>query len=156
MGLYEYIREQAHRNDLIGELGSWMSKNYNQRPDHNSLAFQLASKEFSACGSWTKQDAVQRLNENQKLQKIIKIEPRVSQIISEVLKLKNCQGYNRDEEYNKFKSRAKKLVGFYAEKKEVGDSDSYDVVIQTIVELLPPDGVDLYPNGFPEETYLDL
>jgi len=156
MGLYQYIREQEHRNDLVGELGSWMSKNYNQRPDHSSLAFQLASEEFSACGSWTKQDAVQRLNENEKLQKIIKIEPRVSEIISEVLKLKNRQGYNRDEEYSNFKSRANKLVGYYAEKNELGDSDSYDVVIQTIVELLPPDAVDLYPDGFPEGIYLDL
>ncbi len=156
MGLYQYIREQQHRNDLVGELGTWMSKNYNQRPDHNSLAFQLASEEFSACGNWTKQDALQRLNENKKLQKIIKIEPRVSEIISDVLKLKNCQGYNRDEGYRHFKSRAKQLVGDYAEKDKVGDSESYDVVIQTIADLLPPDGADLYHDGFPEGIYLDL
>ena len=112
MGLYEYIREQEHRKDVVGELGSWMSRNYNQRPDHSSLAFQLASKEFSACGSWTKQAAIQRLNENKKLQKIIKIEPRISDIISEVLRLKNCQSYDRDEEYGHFKSKAIKLVGF--------------------------------------------
>src|SRR6266511_3643618 len=146
MGLYQYIREKEHRNDLVGELGSLMSKNYGERPDHSSLAFELASQEFTACGNWTKQDAVKRLNENKKLQKVVKIEPRVSEIISEVLKLKNCQGYNRDEAYSHFKSRAKKLVGYDAEKDEVGDSDSYDVVIQTIAELLPPDAVDLYPN----------
>ncbi|HLO13935.1 MAG TPA: hypothetical protein VK206_03835 [Anaerolineales bacterium] len=156
MGLYQYIREQEHRNDLVGELGSWMSKNYGKRPDHSSLAFELASQEFFACGNWTKEEAVKRLNENKKLLKIIKIEPRVSEIISEVLKLKNCQGYNRDEEYSYFKSKVKELVGYEAEKDEVGDSDSYNVVIQTIVELLPPDAVDLYPNGFPDEIYIDL
>jgi hypothetical protein len=156
MGLYQYIREQGHRNDIVGELGSWMSKNYGKRPDHNSLAFELASQEFAACSNWTKEEAVKHLNDNKKLQKIIKIEPRVSEIISEVLKSKNCQGYNRDEAYSYFKSKVKELVGYEAEKDEVGDSDSYDVVIQTIVELLPPDGVDLYPNGFPEEIYIDL
>jgi hypothetical protein len=70
--------------------------------------------------------------------------------------LKNCQGYNRDDEYNYNKSRIKRLVGYDAEKDEVGDSDSYDVVIQTIVELLPPDAADLYRDGFPEGIYIDL
>ncbi len=49
MGLNQYIREQEHRNDLVGELGNWMSKNYGKRPDHNSLAFELASQEYSDC-----------------------------------------------------------------------------------------------------------
>jgi hypothetical protein len=156
MGLYQYIREQEHRNDLVGKLGRWMSKNYGKRPDHNSLAFELASREFSACRNWTKQDSVQRLNGNKKLQKIIKIEPRISEIISDILKLKNYRGYNRDEEYRHFKSRAKKLVGYETDKDEVGDSDSYVIVIKTIDDLLPPDAVELYPNGFPEEIDIDL
>jgi hypothetical protein len=156
MGLYQYIREQKHRNDLVGELGNSMSKNYNQRPDHSSLAFQLASKEFSANGHLTKKDAIQRLNENENLQKIIKIEPRVGEIISEAIKLESYQGYNRDEEYSRLKSRIIKLVGYGSEKDEVRDSDSYEVVIQTIVKLLPPDMVDLYPDGSPDEIFIDL
>ena len=62
--------------------------------------------------------------------------------------------FQRDEEYRNFQSRANKLVGFYAENNEVRDSDSYDVVVQIIVKLLPPDEVDLYPDGFPEGIYL--
>ncbi len=156
MGLYQYIREQEHRKDLVGELGRWMSKNSGKRPDQNSLAFELASREYSACGKWTKQNAVQRLNNNEQLQKIIKIEPRNHEIISDILKLKSFRGYNRDEEYSHFKSRAEKLVGHFSEKDEVRDSDSYDIVIKAIYDLLPPDAVELYPNGFPEGIDIDL
>jgi hypothetical protein len=156
MGLYQYIREQKHRNDLVGELGRWMSKNYGKRPDHNSSAFELASQEYSACGNWTKQDAIQRLNNNNSLLKIIKIEPRISDIVSDILKLNNCQGYNRDEEYRYFKTRLIKLVGHTAENDEVGDADSYEAVIRVVDDLLPPDSVELYPNGFPEGIYIDL
>ena len=104
MGLYQYIREQEHRNDLVGELGRWMSKHYGERPDHSSLAFELASKEFAACGSWTRQEAIERLNENKKFQQILKIEPRISEIVSEIIKLRATQDYNRDREYSRFKA----------------------------------------------------
>ena len=106
MGLYQYIREQEHRNDLVGELGSWMSKHYGERPDHNSLAFELASKEFAACGNWTRQEAVEQLNENKKFQRILKIEPRISGIISEALEIRANQGYRRDVEYSRFKAKS--------------------------------------------------
>jgi hypothetical protein len=106
MRLYQYIREQEHRNDLVGELGSWMSKHYGERPDHNSLAFELASKEFATCGNWTRQEAVERLNENKKFQHILKIDPQISGIISEVLKIRANQGYSRDMEYSRFKAKS--------------------------------------------------
>jgi len=157
MGLYQYIREQEHRNDLVGELGSWMSKHYGERPDHNSLAFELASKEFTACGNWTRQEAVELLNENKKFQRILKIEPRISGIISEVLKIRSTQGYSRDMEYSLFKAKISKLVGYDAEKDELRDTDSYNVMLQVIVHLLPPDVLDLYPNGLYDESLgLDL
>ncbi|MFN5856111.1 MAG: hypothetical protein ACK456_09485 [Pseudanabaenaceae cyanobacterium] len=156
MGLYQFIREQEHRNDLIGELGRWMSRNYGQRPDHNSLAFEIAAQEFISCGNWTKQEALKRLNYNKKLQNIIKVEPRVSEIISDLLKIKNCQGYNRYKEYSRFKSKIKNLVGDNAEKDDVRNSESYEEVIQALISLLPPDSTDLYPEGFPKEIYIDL
>ena len=157
MGLYQYIREQEHRNDLVGELGSWMSKHYGERPDHNGLAFELASKEFAACGNWTRQEAVERLNENKKFQHILKIEPQISVIISEALKIRANQGYSRDMEYNRFKAKISKLVGYETEKDELGDSDSYNIILQFVVELLPPDVLDLYPNGLYDESLeLDL
>jgi hypothetical protein len=46
MGLYQYIREQEYRKDLVGELGRWLSTHYGERPDHNSQAFLLASQEL--------------------------------------------------------------------------------------------------------------
>ena len=157
MGLYQYIREQEHRNDLVGELGSWMSKHYGERPDYNSLAFELASKEFAACGNWTRQEAVERLNENKKFQRMLKIEPQISGIISEVLEIRANQGYSRDMEYNRFKAKISKLVGYETEKDELRDSDSYNIILQIIVDLLPPDVLDLYPNRLYDESLeLDL
>jgi hypothetical protein len=157
MGLYQYIREQEHRNDLVGKLGGLMSKHYGERPDHNSLAFELASKEFAACGNWTRQEAVERLNENKKFQRILKIEPQISGIISEALKIRANQGYSRDMEYSRFKAKISKLVGYETEKDELRDSDSYNIILQVIVDLLPPDVIDLYPNGLYDESLeLDL
>jgi len=156
MRLYQYIREQEYRNDLVGELGRWMSKHYGERPDHSSLAFELASKEFAACGNWTRQEAIERLNANKKFQRILKFEPQISEIISEILKIRATQGYSRDVEYSHFKTRISNLVGFEAEKDEVGNSESYDVVIQVIVDLLPPDVSDLYPGGLYEYESLGL
>lgn len=43
-----------------------------------------------------------------------------------------------------------------AEKDEVANSDCYDVVIQAVVDLLPPDLSDLYPGGLPEGIEIDL
>ena len=152
MGLYQYIREQEHRNDLIGELGRWMTKHYNERPDHDSLAFQLASKEFAAC-SWTRQEAIKRLNENKKFQAIVKIEPRISAVISEILKIRSNKFYNWGEEYYRFKTKISGLVGWKAERDELRNSDSYEVVLNVVVDLLPPSISDLYPNGLDDAEY---
>jgi hypothetical protein len=156
MGLYQYIREQEHRNDLVGELGRWMCQNYGQRPSRDSLAFQIASQEFAACGEWTRQDEVHRINTDKALQRLIKIEPRITGIITDILKVRSHQGYDRDIEYNRYKAIVSNLVGYSAEKREVADAPSYDLVIQYIVSLLPPDGADLYPNGYPDDVILDL
>jgi hypothetical protein len=156
MGLYQYIREQEHRNDLVGELGRWMSKHYGERPDHNSLAFELASQEFDACRNWTRQDALGRLNENKRLQHILKIEPRINGIISELLKMRATRGYRKEMEYSRLKAEVSKMVGYSAEIEELGDSDSYQIILQVIIDLLPPDATELYPSSLPEEIELDL
>jgi hypothetical protein len=156
MGLYQYIREQQHRHDLIGELGQWMSKHYGERPDQTNLAFKLAYQEFAACENWTKQDALERLNKNEKFRRIVKFEPRLSQIISEVLKISPNHSYNRDQEYSFFKVKINKLVGYESEKDAVVDSNSYEVIIQVIADLLPPDKSVLYPDGIYEYESLEL
>jgi len=68
------------------------------------------------------------------------------------------RGYNRDIEYSRFKAKISKLVGYKAEKDEVGNSESYDVVIQAVVDLLPPDVSDLYRDRMDEyeSNELDL
>ena len=132
-------------------------KHYGERPDHSSLAFELASKEFAACGNWTRQEAVEQLNENKKFQRILKIEPQISEIISEALKVRANQGYRRDVEYSRFKAKISKLVGYETEKDELRDSDSYNIILKVVVDLLPPDALDLYPNGLSDESLeLDL
>lgn len=78
-------------------------------------------------------------------------------IISEALKIRANQGYSRDMEYNRFKAKISKLVGYETEKDELRDSDSYNIILQVVVDLLPPDVLDLYPNGLYEESLeLDL
>ena len=156
MGLYQYIREQSDRQDLVGELSRWMTENPGLRPDHESVAFHLASKEFDASGEWTKRDAISRLKENEGMQRLLRIEPRLSPIISDLIRLKATKGYSRPEEYSRIKSEVSRLVGDEAQRSEVQDSESYDVLIQVISDLLPPDVVDLYSEGTPEDIELDI
>jgi hypothetical protein len=156
MGLYQYIREQAHRNDPVGELGRWLMAHPGSRPDGHGEAFELASAEAAACGTWTRQAALESLDENTALERIIAIEPRVGEIISDVLKLRSHKGYHRIRTYKKFKDRVTELVGFFCQNKALADTASYDTVIHAVDSLMPPDGVDLYSEGLPEEVQLDL
>jgi hypothetical protein len=156
MGLYQYIREQAHRNDIVGVLGRWLKSHPRRRPDHDSPAFGLASDEFAACGEWTRQDAVKRLNKNKNFQRIAKIEPKIIGIVSEIIKLEPHKGYSWQGAYHQFKTRISKLVGWNAEKQELVESDNYDVMIRVVDDLLPPDSGDLYPDGKPDDIDLDL
>jgi hypothetical protein len=156
MGLYQYIREQNHRSDLVGELGRWMTDNYGKRPDHSSLAFRIAAEEFESCGNWTRQEAITRTNQNKELQQILEIVPRLRRIIERVQQLRIAPGYNQSQAYSDFKAEASEFVGWEAENSELCDSDSYEVVIDAIVSLLPPDESDLYPDGLPDDIELDI
>jgi hypothetical protein len=133
-----------------------MTENPGVRPDHHGTAFRLAAQEFDECGEWTKKDAVDRLNENDGMQSLLRIEPRLSPIISHLIQIKASKGYNQSQEYSRVKSLVYHLVGDGAEKPEIQDSESYDVLIHVISDLLPPDVADLYPNGFPEGIVLDI
>ncbi len=156
MGIYEYIREQSHREDVVGDLGRWMTDNPGATPDHDGAAFRLAAQEFDECGQWTKKEAVDRLNENEGMQRLLRIEPRLSPIVSQLIQIRAAKGYNRLQEYGRAKALVYYLVGDGAERPEIRDSESYDVLIQVISDLLPPDVADLYPNGFPEGIALDI
>ena len=155
-GLYQYIREQAHRNDMVGELGRWMVNHRNERPDHYSDAFQLAAREYEGCGNWTKQAALERINENRKLAEILKIEPRLSGIISEAIQTKATQGYSFAQAYSNLKLKAYHLVGDLAENEKLKNSDAYDVVIDVISRLIPPDISNVYRGEEMDYYQLDL
>lgn len=101
-------------------------------------------------------DMLKRLNANKEFRRITKIEPRMIGVVSEVITTKSRKGYNRVMDYHRFKTQISHLVGWGAENQELGDSSSYDVMIQVIDDLLPPDGADLYPNGIPDDVELDL
>jgi hypothetical protein len=156
MGLYQYIREQEYRNDVVGDLGRWLKSHSRERPDCDSLAFKLASEEYVSCGEWTSQHAVKSLQANTEFQRIAIIEPRMTDVVSEVTRIKPRKGYNRHAEYLRFKTQISSLVGWRAENPELSDSSSYDVMIRVIDDLLPPDAADLYPDGMPDDIELDL
>lgn len=92
---------------------------------------------------WTKKAAIERMEANQLLQEILGIEPRLVPIIEEAKNQQRTRGYIRVQKYVELRTRASLLVGSTAEKIELRTSAHYDVVIQTIGDLLPPDQIDL-------------
>ena len=136
-GLYQYIREQAHRNDLVGSLGKTMLANPGVRPDHSSLAFRFAAREFEENGGWTKMGAIERLNNNVDFQKILKIEPRLSPIISELINEKVQTGYHHGRKYLEYKKKIEVLVGWMADKEELNNHTFYEITLRVIEDLLP-------------------
>ena len=69
-----------------------MLANSGIQPNHYSLAFQVASNEYSACGNWTRASAVESLKENQEYQRIVEIEPRLAEVITEIINVRARRG----------------------------------------------------------------
>ena len=80
----------------------------------------------------------------------------MTDVVSEVTRIKPRKGYNRHAEYDRFKTQISGLVGWGAENPELSDSSSYDVMIRVVDDLLPPDAADLYPDGMPDDIELVL
>ena len=53
MSVYQYIREQKDRSDIVGAIAREMIANPTIHQDHSADAFRLAAAEFDACGRWT-------------------------------------------------------------------------------------------------------
>ena len=81
---------------------------------------------------------------------ILMIEPRIRDVIATAAAQINTPGYNRIRTYVELRNRTTHLVGWMAHEPKLKTSICYDVVIRTIDDLLPPDDVDLYPDGRPE------
>lgn len=90
----------------------------------------------------TKKDAVSRMYNNEPLKEILKIEPRLQGIIKEAEAQRNTSGYNRLQKYVELKNKISSLVGWLAENEKLKSSNSYDIVMETITDLLPPDVID--------------
>jgi hypothetical protein len=99
---------------------------------------------------WTKKDAIKRMMENERLQEILRVEPRLWSVVSDAAIQRRSRTYHRIRTYLALRNRVIPLVGWYAEREELRTSDHYQLVIDTIVDLLPPDEVDLWPEGRPE------
>ena len=96
---------------------------------------------------WKKRDAVQRALANQELQQILSAEPGLVPIVMAAAEQRNTVGYDRSQRYSHLKHQAERLVGWFAKNAALRSSPAYDVVIETIADLLPPDDADLYPDG---------
>ncbi|MCL4295596.1 MAG: hypothetical protein KJ077_07705 [Anaerolineae bacterium] len=92
---------------------------------------------------WAKTEAINRMNSNGLLQEILQIEPGLRPILEEAQTQRNIKGYNRIRRYIELRNKAGHLVGTLADNQQLRNSKSYDVVIKTIDDLLPPDNIDV-------------
>lgn len=91
---------------------------------------------------WSKKRAIERMERNHTLQEILKTEPRLLPILDQAKAQQGGKGYDRIAVYTNLRNQAAGLVGSLAEKEAVRASVHYDIVIQTIADLLPPDQSD--------------
>jgi hypothetical protein len=99
---------------------------------------------------WTKQAAIVRMTNNPLLEEVLRIESRLRPIIEEAKSQRKTIGYNRIRRYIELRNRVIPLVGDLAENGLLRKRECYDVVRDTIDDLLPPDEVDIYPDGGPQ------
>lgn len=103
MGVYQYICEQKERNDLNGDLARQLAADPSAPLDYSSRAFQLAADEFEHCGQWTQKDAIERMNANQDVWRIINAEPRVRAILVDAIHSRTRAEYDRNRTYDALK-----------------------------------------------------
>jgi len=96
---------------------------------------------------WTKRAAIERMKSNTLLQEVLHAEPELRPILEQARRQRNVKGYNRIETYLSLRDSIQYLVGWYAHNPEIKTRLHHDAVIRTIADLLPPDQVDLYPEG---------
>lgn len=92
---------------------------------------------------WTKKAAIARLQSNLRLSEILQIEPRIQRYIDDAVRQENTTSYNRITTYTYLRDRLYHLVGWHATEPALHTSQAYDTVLNVIIDLLPPDRVDL-------------
>ena len=98
---------------------------------------------------WTKQGARSRASRNKLLQKIMRDNSWVCTIIQRADGQMNELGYNRIRTYLTLRDSVsgKNGVGWDARQCWKTPEEDYDSVVGAIDDLLPPDDVDLFPEG---------
>jgi hypothetical protein len=137
--LHQYIREQSHRKDIVGEFGLKVLCNPSLKPDDTDFAFRLAVMEFEICGKRTRREATELMERNEKFQWLLHGEPRLRDVIKEVLSVKIRRGYKFAQEFERFKSKISHLVGINAEDRDMRNLEAYELTLEVIAYLLPPE-----------------
>jgi hypothetical protein len=91
-----------------------------------------------------------------RLREILAAEPRLQPILDQATHHETGPRYDRILAYNHLRSQITPLVGWYAAHPDLRNSGDYQLVIETIINLLPPDSIDLrYPPPLPyRRSYL--
>jgi hypothetical protein len=137
--LLQYIVEQEHRQDIVGDLGRWVIDHAGEAPDISSLAFQLAREEFDSVNHRTRKGAVEYMERHREFQRILQIEPRLQELVRRAMNTKVQRGYSFAVAYFQFKQEASRLVGYDAERQDLRNAGTYDITMDVISFLLPMD-----------------
>jgi len=94
--------------------------------------------------------ALDRLKTEYRLQEILQAEPRLQPILEQAIFQEASPSYDRILTYNHLSSQILPLVGFQASHPDLRNSADYQLVIETLLDLLPPDRWDIrFPPPLP-------
>jgi hypothetical protein len=87
--------------------------------------------------------ALDRLKTEYRLQEILQAEPRLQPILEQAIFQETSASYDRILTYNRLRNQILPLVGFDAAHPDLRNSADYQLVIETLLDLLPPDRWDI-------------
>ena len=87
---------------------------------------------------------------DQRLAEILSAEPRLQPILDQAAGQKPDSHYDRILTYTHLRKQIVHLVGWHAKHPALRNSADYQLVLETIINLLPPDRLDLrFPPPLP-------
>lgn len=84
---------------------------------------------------WTRKAALERMHNNEQLQKIYEQHPLIKLLVNSATNVRRHPGYCRIDFYYAYKDWMRAIT--------LHENEAYWIVIQTIADLLPPDDADL-------------
>jgi len=88
-----------------------------------------------------------------RLREILDAEPRLELILDQAIHQQTGPGYDRIVAYHSLRLRIIPLVGWHAAHPDLRNSADYQLVLEILINLLPPDKIDeLYPPPPPYRT----